>query len=99
MLKEIELPPFATVPKTLRRPAARNGDIVSEIREFSDFGARSRELGTRSSDGKLTVPTFVHEFWAAGERAADNLHEVSYRGSFKPQLPRFFIERLTAPGE
>jgi hypothetical protein len=27
------------------------------------------------------------------------LHEVSYRACFKPQLPRFFIERLTAPGE
>ncbi|MEQ1867469.1 MAG: hypothetical protein ABL996_22765, partial [Micropepsaceae bacterium] len=27
------------------------------------------------------------------------LHEVSYRACFKPQLPRFFIERLTHPGE
>jgi len=27
------------------------------------------------------------------------LHEISYRACFKPQLPRFFIERLTQPGE
>ncbi|HEY5811375.1 MAG TPA: DNA methyltransferase, partial [Terrimicrobiaceae bacterium] len=26
-------------------------------------------------------------------------HEVSYRACFKPQLPRFFIERLTRPGD
>src|SRR6185503_17923684 len=26
-------------------------------------------------------------------------HEISYRACFKPQLPRFFIERLTAPGD
>ncbi|HEV8544359.1 MAG TPA: DNA methyltransferase [Verrucomicrobiae bacterium] len=99
MLKEIELPLFATVPKPLHRPGPRNADILSEIREFSDFGERSRELETRGSDGKLTVPTFVNEFWTAGQRAADNLHEVSYRACFKPQLPRFFIERLTSPDD
>jgi hypothetical protein len=44
------------------------------------------------------VVTFVNEFWTARQRAAHSLHEVSYRACFKPQLPRFFIERLTAPG-
>ena len=33
------------------------------------------------------------------QRAASSLHEVSYRACFKPQLPRFFIERLTEPGD
>jgi len=47
-------------------------------------------------DGRpLTVPTFVNEFWTSRQRAAHSLHEVSYRGCFKPQLPRFFVERLT----
>jgi SAM-dependent methyltransferase len=41
----------------------------------------------------------VNEFWTARQRAANNLHEISYRACFKPQLPRFFIERLTAPGD
>ena len=27
------------------------------------------------------------------------MHEVSYRACFKPQLPAFFIERLTRPGD
>ena len=42
---------------------------------------------------------FVNEFWTARQRAAHSLHEVSYRACFKPQLPRFFIERCTRPGE
>jgi hypothetical protein len=37
-------------------------------------------------------------FWTAKQRQACSLHEVSYRACFKPQLPRFFIERLTQPG-
>ena len=42
--------------------------------------------------------TFVNEFWTSRQRAAHSLHEVSYRACFKPQLPRFFIERLTRAG-
>src|SRR5207248_7997310 len=45
------------------------------------------------------VPAFVNEFWTAKQRQANSLHEVSYRACFKPQLPRFFIERLTQPGD
>jgi hypothetical protein len=41
----------------------------------------------------------VNEFWTARQRQAAPLHEVAYRACFKPQLPRFFIERLTEPGE
>jgi hypothetical protein len=39
------------------------------------------------------------EFWTAGQRQAHSLHEVSYRACFKPQLPRYFIERYTQPGD
>ena len=47
---------------------------------------------------RLTLKTFVNEFWTSRQRAAHSLHEVSYRACFKPQLPRFFIDRLTRPG-
>jgi hypothetical protein len=47
----------------------------------------------------VQVPVFVNEFWTSRQRAASSLHEVSYRACFKPQLPRFFIERLTRPGQ
>ena len=45
------------------------------------------------------VPVFVNEFWTSRQRAAHSLHEISYRACFKPQLPRFFITRLTVPGD
>jgi hypothetical protein len=47
----------------------------------------------------IRVDTFTNEFWTAKQRAAHSLHEVSYRACFKPQLPRFFIDRLTRPGD
>lgn len=47
----------------------------------------------------IDVPTFTNEFWTSRQRAAHSLHEISYRACFKPQLPRFFIERLTNPGD
>ena len=45
------------------------------------------------------VPVFTNEFWTSKQRAAHSLHEISYRACFKPQLPRFFITRLTDPGD
>ena len=48
--------------------------------------------------GVIRVPTFVNEFWTSRQRAAHSLHEISYRACFKPQLPRFFIDRLAEPG-
>ena len=45
------------------------------------------------------LPMFTREFWTSRQRQAHNLHEVSYRACYKPQLPRLFIERLTQPGD
>lgn len=45
------------------------------------------------------VPYCIGEFWTAGQRQAHRLHEISYRACFKPQLPAFFIEWLTDPGD
>ena len=59
-----------------------------------------RSLATRLPTAKWrSYPAFVNEFWTAKQRQASSLHEVSYRACFKPQLPRFFIERLTQPGD
>ena len=48
------------------------------------------------SEGMLYL---VDAFWTARQRQAHSLHEISYRGCFKPQLPAFFIERLTTIGD
>jgi len=45
------------------------------------------------------IPYLINEFWTAGQRQAHSIHEVSYRACFKPQLPEFFIRRLTKPGD
>ena len=44
-------------------------------------------------------PVVGREFWTSRQRQASSLHEISYRACFKPQLPRFFIEKLTNPLE
>jgi hypothetical protein len=80
-------------------PAA---DFAGSLRRFRWNGAATREDTTRIAIGgacDVAVPTFLNEFWTSRQRAAHSLHEISYRACFKPQLPRFFIERLTAPGD
>jgi SAM-dependent methyltransferase len=49
--------------------------------------------------GAGTYPRLSLEFWTSRQRQASNLHEISYRACYKPQLPRHFIARLTRPGE
>ena len=76
--------------------------LQEELRSFNEFGKETivTSTETETETGKtLGVATFVNEFWTSRQRAAHSLHEISYRACFKPQLPRFFIERLTAPGE
>lgn len=75
--------------------------LVDELTAFREFGQPTRVLATSSvaGDASRDIPTFVNEFWTARQRQAHSLHEISYRACFKPQLPRFFIERLTAPGD
>lgn len=83
------------------RPATRLS-LEAELAAFAAFGTPTLRTVTPAvaPDGTgLEVPTYVNEFWTARQRAAHSLHEVSYRACFKPQLPCFFIERLTAPGE
>ena len=45
------------------------------------------------------IPVYRGEFWTARQRQAARIHEISYRACFKPQLPAYFIERLTEPGD
>src|SRR5439155_15229923 len=76
--------------------------LVGQLVCFRDFGKTTRvfEAPVQTATGKrFTVPTYVNEFWTAKQRAASSLQEISYRACFKPQLPRFFITRLTDPGE
>jgi hypothetical protein len=84
------------------RKPAQPQTLADELAAFHEFGQVTRKLVTTfpGANGQpREVPTFVNEFWTARQRQASSLHEISYRACFKPQLPRFFIERLTQPGE
>lgn len=85
---------FAPVPP----PVGLLADLVA----FKEFGSKTRVIETEFmglDDSLLRIPKCINEFWTARQRQANSLHEISYRACFKPQLPRFFIERLSAPGE
>ena len=85
---------FDTAPLSPRPDA-----FEDDLRGFVWTGRQTLVTGTTPPDAPAaTIPTFVNEFWTSRQRAAHSLHEVSYRACFKPQLPRFFIERLTRPG-
>jgi hypothetical protein len=71
----------------------RSADITAELAAFRQEGQATR---VSLRDG---LPVFENAFWTARQRQGHPLHEVSYRGCFKPQLPAFFIERLSRPGE
>ena len=68
-------------------------DILEAARQFDAFGMRT------VVQADAGIPYFANAFWTAGQRQAAPIHEISYRACFKPQLPEFFIARLTAPGE
>jgi hypothetical protein len=83
-------------------PTVSATDFAAELRAFREFGHPTRTVITHAADfdGRpIAAETYVNEFWTARQRQASSLHEVSYRACFKPQLPRFFIERLTRPGD
>jgi DNA methylase len=69
-----------------------------EPENFQLFGT-APVVGVVAIGSSKTISVFTNEFWTSKQRAACSLHEISYRACFKPQLPRFFIERLTQPGD
>lgn len=98
---DFETPELAFVWNTPVKPSAPES-LPDDLAGFHEFGQPTRVLDTKFPDATgqpCEVKFFVNEFWTARQRQAHSLHEVSYRACFKPQLPRFFIERLTRPGD
>ena len=82
---------------TLSIESPASDQLKRELADFSAFGKNTIVTSTKTKP--IRLETYVNEFWTARQRAANALHEISYRACFKPQLPRFFIERLTLPGD
>jgi hypothetical protein len=69
------------------------GAFLETLRRFTFDDAPTMELQ------EAGLRYFVNAFWTSGQRRGHSLHEISYRACFKSQLPAYFIERLTAPGD
>ena len=88
--------PLLFVENRVNRHRSR-ASLLDELASFRQF--RTSTEVTSLGEGDDAVPVFVNEFWTSKQRAASSLHEISYRACFKPQLPRFFIDRLTAEND
>lgn len=75
-----------------------SADIHGELQNFTGF-SRTTSRSFAPIKDSTSVPVYTNEFWTSKQRDANRLHEISYRACFKPQLPRFFIERFTKPGD
>ncbi len=73
-------------------------NFLNNLKSFNEFG-KTTFIDLFSLDNNFSVNRYINEFWTSKQRAAHSLHEISYRACFKPQLPRFFIDRLTADGD
>lgn len=67
--------------------------FLNDVSEFNKFNKKT--IIWHDDD----IPYFINEYWTAKQRVSINLHEISYRACFKPQLPEFFIQRLTQEGD
>ena len=78
-----------------------HNEFVDDIAGFDAFGKNTIMTPYEwEVDGRkgLTMKA-VNEYWTSGQRQGSSLHEISYRACFKPQLPEFFISRLTKLGD
>ena len=76
-------------------------EFIRDVESFDTFGTKTRtESFAWSCSGRSgTTPKAFNEYWTRAQRQAHSLHEFSYRACFKPQLPQFFISRLTNRGD
>lgn len=85
---EFDLPPSR---------ADGSASLANELAKFCEFEKQTTIQEMQYAGSR--IPVYINEFWTAKQRSASRLHEISYRACFKPQLPRFFIQRLTNAGD
>ncbi len=73
--------------------------ISAYLEEYIFPEDRSQTVTQHRNLSGLSIPYYINQFWTARQRQASSIHEVSYRACFKAQLPRFFIDLLTLPGD
>ena len=80
-----------------------NASKLQQLEIQLHFGDSPEELRNEAEDesvhGNSDSLYQVGEFWTSKQRQGHRIHEISYRACFKPQLPRFFIEKYTKRGD
>ena len=71
--------------------------VNSKLLNFNTSDKRTKL--DRVTIGSKNYKRFINEYWTAKQRQANNLHEISYRACYKPQLPKFFIDLFTKSGD
>ena len=85
----------------LRQAPKGRSPLAEELFRWREFGKPTGYATTTAQTlrGQVVVDTFINEYWSRAQRQGHGLHEVSYRACFKPELPAFFVDRLTKPGD
>ena len=89
------LGPLSSVPK--QGKVLNEEEFHANLTSFHEFNKTTTVI--KFPESEWDIPMYVNEFWPSRQRMGHSLHEISYRACFKPQLPRFFIERLTRLGD
>ena len=73
---------------------------MARLAQSTSFAPQVFDERTEKSPGGQRYRLQVGEYWTARQRQMHPLHyAVSYRASFKPELPDHFIQKYTRPGE
>ena len=86
--------------RILAGKCAKNAQILTE---HTEMGCMSKRTSLKLVEDQQDTPggykRFVGELWTAQQRQMHSLHYVvSYRASFKPELPDFCIKRYSEKG-
>lgn len=83
-------------------------DLHSYLKNFVHGEYPSGDMNSQRPENRTVIDIvqihgtnirkYINEFWTSKQRQASSIHELSYRACFKPQLPGFFIERLSEKG-
>ena len=94
MLSSLSTKPTIGSKSSYNESAEISGEgFCNYLRDFNRIGRETREFT------KNDVKYYVNDFWTAKQRQSNRIHEISYRACFKAELPAFFIENLTKPGD
>lgn len=94
MLSSLSTKPTIGSKSSYNESAEISGEsFCNYLRDFNRIGRETREFT------KNDVKYYINDFWTAKQRQSNRIHEISYRACFKAELPAFFIENLTKPGD